>query len=162
MLRLPQKSIALIQLVCALIALVAVGPQNVRASPFPSRITAATAHEAALAGKLVLVDIRTAEEWRDSGVPASGHAISMHQDQKGFLRALDQATGSDKTRPIALICAVGNRSANLQAWLQRAGYTAVVDVAEGMIGGRHGRGWVKSGLPVRAWHAGASVAPAGR
>lgn len=135
------------------------GPGGDSAASEPARMTAAAAHEAALAGTLVLIDIRTVEEWRASALPASGHAISMHQDRDGFLRALELATGGDKSRPVALICAVGNRSASLQAWLTRAGYTAVVDVAEGMIGGRRGPGWIRSGLPVRPWSVGATAPP---
>lgn len=58
--------------------------------------------------------------------------------------------------PIALICAVGNRSAFLQGWLRKAGFENVFDVSEGMIGGRLGAGWIKSGLPLRRWAAGAT------
>lgn len=127
----------------------------------PTRITASDAHNAALDGAIVLIDIRTPEEWRATGVPASGHAISMHQAQADFLKQLEKATGGSKSRPIAVICAVGNRSSNMQAWMLRAGYTAVSDVAEGMMGGRHGAGWIKSGLPVRRWSPGATSPEAG-
>ena len=111
------------------------------------------AHAAALAGQVVLVDIRTPAEWRATGVPASGHAITMHQAPEAFLREISAATSGSKSRPIALICATGNRSALIQTILRQAGYTDVADVAEGMSGGRRGDGWIKAGLPVRTWSA---------
>jgi rhodanese-related sulfurtransferase len=40
-------------------------------------MSAREAHAKALAGELVLVDIRTTDEWRKTGVPASGYAITM-------------------------------------------------------------------------------------
>ncbi len=104
-----------------------------------------------MSGALVLLDIRSPDEWRETGVPASGHAITMHQPQARFLAELAAATGNSKTTPIALICAVGGRSATLQRWLTQAGYTAVSDVSEGMIGSTKGPGWIKSGLPTRTW-----------
>lgn len=135
----------------ALAVLVATAAGAARAQVNEPNMSAADAHASAIAGKLVLIDIRTQHEWRETGVPASAHAITMHQTQQGFLQALAAATKGSKSTPIALICAVGNRSANLSGWLRRAGYTAVVDVGEGMIGGSRGRGWIKTGLPVRRW-----------
>ena len=37
----------------------------------------------------------------------------------------------------------------LQAELKKAGFTNVINVAEGMVGGPHGQGWIKTGLPIR-------------
>lgn len=129
----------------------------VLAQSAPLKMSVREANEAALAGKLVLIDIRTPDEWRETGLPVSAHAITMHQDQQTFLRELAAATGGSKSAAIALICAVGNRSANLQAWMRNAGFSNVTDVAEGMIGGRRGAGWVRSGLPVRPWRPGESA-----
>jgi len=78
----------------------------------------------------------------------------MHQDQATFMRQLAEATSGSRQKPIALICAVGNRSAFLQGRLKQAGFENVVDVAEGMIGGRRGTGWINSGLPLRRWTPG--------
>jgi rhodanese-related sulfurtransferase len=120
----------------------------------PPVTSAREAHAKALAGELVLVDIRSADEWRKTGVPASGYAITMHQDQAAFIRQLSEATDGSCRKPIALICAVGNRSAFFQGRLKQAGFENVIDVAEGMIGGRCGAGWINSGLPLRAWTPG--------
>lgn len=118
------------------------------------RMSALEADQAARQGKVVLIDIRTPEEWQETGVPASGHAITMHQDEQRFLAAIQAVTGGSKSQPIALVCATGSRSARIQAYLRRAGYTAVVDVSEGMLGGLLSKGWVKSKLEVRKWSPG--------
>ncbi|MFM2422444.1 MAG: hypothetical protein RL291_974, partial [Pseudomonadota bacterium] len=123
----------------------------------PAQMPAVTAHAKALAGELVLIDIRTPEEWRETGVPASGHAIAMNQRRATFLSAIDGVTGGDKRRPIALICATGGRSAALKTELTRAGYMSVIDVSEGMLGSRGQPGWIKAGLPVRRWTPGATA-----
>lgn len=117
-----------------------------------------TADVKARQGQVVLVDIRTPQEWAETGVPISGHAITMHQSAAGFLSALDKVTGGDKSNPIALICRTGNRSGNLVAELEKRGYTKIIDVSEGMAGSSSGPGWLKTGLPVRTG-AQVSVAP---
>ncbi len=126
----------------------AVSAQQSRA-PKPQAMTPLEAHTRAASGEIVLLDIRTPEEWRETGVPASAQAITMHQDAAKFFAALEAVTKGDRTKPLALICRTGNRSAALQVELAKAGYTNVTDVAEGVVGGRHGAGWLKAGLPVK-------------
>lgn len=109
----------------------------------------AEAHAKAVAGEVVLVDIRTPGEWRETGLPASAHAITMNQDGRALVAALDKAMGGDRSKPLALICRTGNRSSHLQSQLQRAGFMNVIDVSQGMAGSRSGPGWLKSGLPTR-------------
>lgn len=115
----------------------------------PATLTASEAHVKAMAGEVVLIDIRTPEEWKETGIPASAHAINMYDEPKAFTQRLMAAVGGDRARRIALICRTGNRSSTLQAQLVRAGFTNVVDVSEGVAGGRYGKGWLKLGLPTR-------------
>lgn len=115
----------------------------------PRTMTAAQAHAAAQSGDVVLVDIRTPDEWNETGIPVAAHAIDMYEGPRDFTAKLMQTVGGDPTRRIALICRTGNRSATLQAYLATAGFTNVVDVAEGVVGGRFGQGWLKHGLPTR-------------
>lgn len=115
----------------------------------PMSMTPGEAHAKALTGEVVLVDIRTPGEWRETGLPASAHAITMNQDGPALVAALDKALGGDRSKPLALICRTGNRSSHLQGQLQRAGFATVIDVSQGMAGSRHGPGWLKAGLPVR-------------
>lgn len=116
----------------------------------PSRIISASeAHSRAITGEVVLVDVRTPEEWRETGVPASAHAITMHQDPRAFVQQLLAVLDGDPSRPMAIICRTGNRTGGLAPQLIRAGFSNVVDVGEGVAGSRYGRGWFKSGLPTR-------------
>ena len=110
---------------------------------------AAEAHAKAEAGAITLVDIRTPTEWRETGLPASAHAITMNQDGAALRAALDKVLGGDRSKPLALICRTGNRSSRLIGDLQKAGYTGLIDVAEGMAGSSSGAGWLKAGLPLR-------------
>lgn len=121
-----------------------------RAAPVRDILTAEQAHAKALSGEVVLVDIRSPEEWRATGVPATAHAISMHQDPAKFRSLLLEATGGDTGRALALICHSGSRSVSLQKELVRGGFERVYDVSEGMIGGwGAGPGWLKRQLPLR-------------
>lgn len=112
-------------------------------------IDAATAHQKAAAGDITLVDIRTPEEWRETGVPASAHAVTLDQPPQALMTKIDALLAGDRSRPLALICRTGNRSSKLAVELRKQGYTNVIDVAEGLAGGRNGQGWAKAGLPLR-------------
>jgi len=113
--------------------------------------SAAVAHKQAVDGELVLVDIRRPEEWLATGIPASGYAITMHQNGRNFLKSLMAAAGNDRNQRIALICATGGRSEYLQKILRQAGFSNIIDVSEGMLGSPVGSGWLKQKLPVRRW-----------
>ncbi len=104
------------------------------------------AHQAAQSGDILLIDIRRPDEWRNTGVPEGAHPIDMRRDD--FVAALNALAQDDTSRPIALICARGVRSARLSSRLMDAGYTNLVDVPEGMLGSRAGPGWIAGGLPV--------------
>ena len=138
-----------------LLAILALGalPASAQRTAAGTIMTAADAHAKALAGAVILVDIRTPEEWKDTGVPASAHAVTMHQAGPAFVAGLKAAMGGDTTKPLAIICSSGNRTSNIYADLQRAGFTRLINVAEGVGGGPFGRGWLKSGLPLRAMAA---------
>ncbi len=112
----------------------------------PRRMSVGEAHKAAEAGEILLLDIRSRAEWKETGVATSAHAVSMHEGT--FLAKLHALTGGDKSKPVALICAVGGRSKALQHILTGMGYAHIIDVSEGMIGGIYGPGWIKSKLPV--------------
>lgn len=110
------------------------------------RIGVAEAHRLALAGEIVLVDIRRPEEWAASGSPASGHRLDMTRPD--FTEALLALTGGDRDARVALICARGVRSSRLTNRLTEAGFSNVIDVPEGMLGSAAGPGWVREGLPI--------------
>ncbi len=110
------------------------------------KITVQDAHAQAASGEIVLIDVRTPGEWRDTGVGEGAHTVSMHLP--GFAEKLAAIIGGDMSKTVALICARGGRSARMSAQLARMGYTKILDVAEGMLGSGHGPGWLGTRLPT--------------
>lgn len=115
------------------------------------QLTVAQAHEQAVSGQILLVDIRRPDEWRGTGIGQGATPLDMRRPD--FIPALKELTGGDTARPVALICARGVRSAKMSGRLRDAGFSAIIDVPEGMIGSRAGPGWIASGLPVEKWRA---------
>ena len=112
-----------------------------------SELSVADAHQRALSGEIVLVDIRTPREWEATGVGEGAHPLDMRRED--FEHALAQLTEGDRDVSVALICARGVRSARLSNQLTEAGFTNIIDVPEGMLGSAAGPGWVRTGLPVQ-------------
>lgn len=113
-------------------------------------LSALDAAEALRQGRIVLVDIRQPEEWKQTGVAEGAKLIPMrHPDGgRGLVRDLLAAGGGRADAPIALICRTGNRSAATAAALAEAGFTNLYDVTEGMAGSKSGPGWIKRGLSM--------------
>ncbi|MBI5792758.1 MAG: rhodanese-like domain-containing protein [Rhodocyclales bacterium] len=113
-------------------------------------LAAPDAAAAVAAGKITLIDIRTPPEWKETGVARGAQLINMLHPQgaPGFTNALLDKVKGDKNAPIALICRTGNRTTQVQRYLQSQGFTQVYNVKEGMAGSGAGPGWLKRGLPV--------------
>jgi len=111
-------------------------------------LDAATAFQRAAAGEILLVDIRRPDEWQASGSGLGAHRIDMRRPD--FVEALTSLAEGDRSRPVALICAGGVRSARLAKLLTDAGFSAISDVPEGMLGSAAGPGWLARGLPLAA------------
>lgn len=108
-------------------------------------VSVRTVHEYAAKGYVLLVDVRRAEEWAETGV-APGAALITLQDTN-FIERLAIATGGNKDTAIAFICRSGVRSASAAEKARAAGYTNVYNVTGGMsVPG----GWIDAGLPVVA------------
>ncbi len=107
---------------------------------------AQSAHEAAGNGEIILVDIRTPQEWRQTGIGEGAIALDMRAPD--FVRRLVDLRNAYPDRKIALICRTGNRSGYVVNTLTEQGFPGLLDVAEGMAGGPNGPGWLKRGLPV--------------
>ncbi len=118
-------------------------------SELPLQISAPDARSMAAVDDIMLIDIRTPMEWSRSGLPEGAVALSIQQQD--FPQALLDLVEGDRSRPIALICATGNRSAMLQRYLQGQGYRQVSDVSEGMMGNHAAPGWLRRGLPVKPY-----------
>lgn len=104
----------------------------------------------AQAGELTIIDVRSPAEWRQTGVAAGARRATVHDPRglAGFLAAVEAIVGEDKSKPIAMICARGMRSAAATAFLRGQGFTSVFDIGEGMLGRDDAPGWIARGLPV--------------
>ncbi len=113
-------------------------------------IKADAAARRAAAGEILVIDVRSPQEWRQTGVAKGARRVTIHDPGglAGFVEAMKAALGGDLGKPIAVICATGNRSTLAQRLLAKAGFTRVLNIKEGMLGGRYGRGWLPRGLPV--------------
>jgi rhodanese-related sulfurtransferase len=95
-----------------------------------------------------IIDIRTPEEWRQTGVPPGAGRVDFYRGPEVLLNSVLQLVDGDKDAPIVLICRTGNRTAQAQKFLQARGFTQVHHVGEGMAGSASGPGWLKRRLPV--------------
>jgi len=109
-------------------------------------ISAQEAYDRLTAGKLILIDIRTPEEWVETGVAPGAWLLDMRAREFGSWIAA--TVEFNPGHEVAMICRTGNRTGRVMQWLRGNDFDGVMDVSEGMIGGRHGRGWIPSGLPV--------------
>lgn len=109
-------------------------------------LDAETAFQRATAGELLLIDIRQPDEWAETGSPRGAQRLDLRSPD--FIDQLTALANGDTSRPIALICARGGRSARTAKALTDAGFTDVLDVSEGMLGSAAGPGWLARGLPV--------------
>lgn len=94
---------------------------------------------------VTLVDIRRPEEWKQTGVVAGSHKITMF-DQQGriapdFQQKFMAITEPDK--PVALICRTGNRTRAAGRLLsEHLGYKHIYNVERGITD------WIRQGNPV--------------
>jgi rhodanese-related sulfurtransferase len=112
-------------------------------------LTVQQAHQGAVDGDIVLIDIRRPDEWAKTGIGEGAQPLDMRR--KDFVAALTTLVGGRLDAPIALICARGVRSSRMGKRLSEAGFTRIIDVPEGMLGSRAGPGWLASNLPTRSY-----------
>jgi rhodanese-related sulfurtransferase len=105
------------------------------------------AHERAGKREAVLVDIRTPEEWRDTGVPDG--AIRLDMTSPAFEARLAALRAENPGKPIILICRTANRSRRVQEALLARGWRDIIDTRGGLLGDGRNKGWLDEGLPVR-------------
>jgi len=136
---------------CAVLILLVVAWSGARAAE--KIVRADEAYELSTKNLLTVIDIRSPQEWLESGVPKGALTITMHTPlgKRAFLAAVRDAVRGDTARPIALICAVGGRSRWAQRFLTESGFSRVSDISEGVFGRGKGKpGWLKRGLPMDA------------
>lgn len=113
-------------------------------------LSALEAQRLVVAGEVTLIDIRTPEEWRQTGVPRDAKLVNMIRPDgaDGFVSEILDQVGGDTAAPIALICRTGNRTTQVQRLLVARGFSQVYNVTEGMVGSSAGPGWLQRGLPI--------------
>jgi rhodanese-related sulfurtransferase len=127
------------------LALAAILPVAAFADALPS-VSVSEASARLAAGKSVLVDIRTPEEWAETGVPKG--AVRLDMTAPDFLARLDQLRKANPGKEVDIICRTANRSAFVQGRLQAAGWKDIVNVRGGLAGRAPDAGWIAAGLPV--------------
>ncbi len=96
-----------------------------------------------------VIDVRTPEEWRTTGVIPGSHLLTFfdrrgNYDLDDWLNKLTQITALNE--PLVIICEVGNRSQVISNFLStRLGYHRVYDAFRGM------QEWVSLAMPVHPW-----------
>ncbi len=120
------------------------------------QITPDVAREQALAGKLVLIDIRRPDEWAQTGV--ADVALLADMTQQDFVAKINAIRMQSPDIPLAFICRSGSRSGYVTTQLDKMGWSGIIDVVGGMSGSGVDRGWIRRDLPLR--DAGAPVNPA--
>ena len=98
------------------------------------------------AGKAVLVDIRTPEEWAETGVPKGAARLDMTAPD--FVTKLDALRRANPGKDIAIICRTANRTSFVQRELMARGWTNIVNVRGGVAGRGADQGWKADGLPL--------------
>lgn len=133
----------------------ATGKKQPLAAAQGRNISGADALSLAQRGAVTIVDVRSPQEWKQTGVPAGARAITIHDPQglAGFVRAVTRSVNGNLDTPVALICARGNRSTRALDALQAAGFTQVLNIEEGMLGSASGPGWLAQDLPLETCKA---------
>ena len=85
-------------------------------------------------GRPLVVDVRELDEWTEGRIPGAIHI------PRGNLESRIEQAAPDKTQPVLLYCAAGNRSAFAAKSLEELGYEHVVSLAGGYVD------WKRSGF----------------
>lgn len=93
-----------------------------------------------------VVDVRTAGEWRQTGVLKGSRLITLFDEQgradpADWARQVDKVVAADK--PLILICRSGSRSGKAAHILDKAGHKGIIYNVKGGISG-----WMREGQPV--------------
>jgi len=95
--------------------------------------------------KVILIDIRRPEEWKQTGVVKTSKLITLYNKDgtinKNFEEKFLKAVATIKT-PFIFICRTGNRTQTASSELSRLGYENVFNVEKGITD------WIKEKRPT--------------
>ena len=134
----------MIRVALAVVVAVMMGAAALAQGALPS-VSVQEAHQQAGDGKMVIVDIRTPEEWAETGTPKG--AVKLDMTDKEFpnrLAALQKQAGD---KAVGIICRTANRTSYVQQVLSKHGFK-LINIRGGMAGNPGNQGWVAAGLPI--------------
>lgn len=106
------------------------------------RITPEEALRRMQAGETVMVDVRSPQEWKQTGVASGAKAIDA--SSQSFRADLKTVIDANPGKTLTFICRSGQRSAAVANRLETAGISNIAHVEGGM------NNWIGDGLPVEA------------
>lgn len=112
----------------------------------PQIMSAPDAQAAVKEGTMILLDIRTPEEWKEDGIAEGAFPVDLSAGNFGEL--LNKVIEQRGDKMLGMICATGGRTGYVMSVLAQNKLTDIVDVSEGMHGNGRAPGWLKRGLPV--------------
>ena len=92
------------------------------------------------ASGVTVVDVRTPDEWRETGVIGGSRQLTYTGVDPQWLEKMKAIAPPDQ--PVAVICRTGGRSAAAAKLLDQSGYKKIYNAQGGMTA------WIKAGLPV--------------
>lgn len=94
--------------------------------------------------KTLIIDLRRAEEWADTGVIENSQLLTFFDKNRNFNAdkwQADVSKFSDTSTPVILICRSGSRSKVIGNWMVNTlGYQNVYNVEEGIINWKRSSG----------------------
>lgn len=105
----------------------------------PTVIPNATLSKSFLHKKIPIIDIRTQQEWRETGTVPGSHLITFYKedktfDEEKFMKQLQLVV--NKEDKFAILCRSGNRSNRVSRFLNSKGYIHVINLAGGIKMGK--------------------------
>jgi rhodanese-related sulfurtransferase len=93
-----------------------------------------------------VIDIRRAEEWKQTGIIEGSHKLTAFDKHSRFNPEFMTRFRSivNKEQPVILICRTGNRTSALAEFLsEKQGFIQVYNVKKGITG------WIREGKPIK-------------
>ena len=101
-----------------------------------AEVTNKRASQELLDSKIPIVDIRTPQEWKETGLLQGSIPIMLFDEKgqynlKAFLDELNAAV--DTSKPFAIICRTGSRTSVLAPFLSKKMHYSVVNIKDGIM-----------------------------
>ena len=111
------------------------------------------AHDSYKDDKIIIVDVRTKKEWKETGIIPNSILLNMHNDSyeenKNFVNDLTAFLSKNLNESIAFICASGSRSEVVVNYFTEKGYKNLSHIPDGIVG-KNNDGWLFLGFPLKA------------